>query len=229
MRLFHWIFFASLAAYSAVLIVAEMQTSQDFIRHYFSDIEGPRPFFAINTTLSTFLLAGAAILLAFAASSGGGGRTARSRVFLWSQASMLSFLAFDDRFQLHEALAYRIGIGDHFIMAAWGFIEAALILALARKSEVTIRTAALVATGVGFFGVMMVFDAFVPHDMVLRLSIEDLAKSWAAAFFFSAAWCHSRAVLGLDRKTPTLADWTHNLPIIGAARTPDADPAGVTK
>ncbi|WP_144243856.1 hypothetical protein [Sphingopyxis sp. MWB1] len=120
---------------------------------------------------------------------------------------MLSFLAFDDRFQLHEALAYRIGIGDHFIMAAWALIEAGLILALARRIDIPLRAALLAAAGVMFFGVMMIFDAVVPHDMLLRLSIEDLAKSWAAALFLTGSWCLARYHLGLDRAAATLADW----------------------
>lgn len=207
MRQAAWIFFAILLIYSVVLVITEARTSQDFIRHYFSDIEGPRPFFAVNTTLSSFLLAGAAMLLGFAATSGREELAPRTRAFLWSQAGMLSFLAFDDRFQLHEALAYRVGIGDHFIMAAWALIEAALILMLARRIDIPLRAALLVAGGVIFFGVMMVFDAIVPHDMILRLSIEDLAKSWAAALFLAGSWCLARYHLGLDRAEMTLAEW----------------------
>ena len=206
MRLISCAFFALLAVYSAVLIALEFNTSQDYIRHYFSDIEGPRPFFAINTTLSTFLLAGGAMLLAFTASAGHRPISGRLGLFLWSQAGMLGFLAFDDRFQLHEALAYRIGIGDHFIMATWALIEAVLLLSLARLAEIPFRAFMLVAIGGAFFAVMMVFDAIVPHDMVLRLSLEDIAKSWAAALFFAGCWVLARFHLGFSQNVQTLAD-----------------------
>ena len=201
-----WTFFAALAAYSLMLLAIEAGTSQDFVRHYFSDIEDGRPFFAINTTLSTFLLVGASILLVFAATSGVVAMPREARLLMWTQAGMLAFLGFDDRFQLHEALAYRIGIGDHFIMATWAVIEAGLLLALARLDQIPARSFALVAVGCAFFAVMMLFDAVLAHDMFLRLSIEDLAKSWAAALFFAAVWCLTRFHLGLDPHAPTLAD-----------------------
>ncbi len=35
---------------------------------------------------------------------------------------------------------------------------------------------------------MLFIDACVRHDMVLRLSLEDLAKTWASLLFFSFAW-----------------------------------------
>jgi hypothetical protein len=202
-----WTFFVALAAYSLALLAIEASTSQDFVRHYFSDIEGGRPFFAINTTLSTLLLVGASILLVFAATSGEITMPREARLLMWTQAGMLAFLGFDDRFQLHEALAYRIGIGDHFIMATWAVIEAGLLLALARPDQIPVRSFVLVTGGCAFFAVMMLFDAVLPHDMFLRLSIEDLAKSWAAAFFFIAAWCLARFHLGLDPHAQTLADW----------------------
>lgn len=207
MKQLYSIFFAALAAYSAALLITEANTSQAFVRHYFSDIDGGRPLFAINTTLSTFLLAGAAILLMFAACSGRPEMTRESRWLMWTQAAMLGFLAFDDRFQVHEALAYRVGIADHYIMAAWAALETALLLALARLDQVPLRSFGLVVAGCGFFAVMMLFDSAIPHDAYLRLSIEDLAKSWAAALFFAAAWGLARFQLGLDPQAQTLADW----------------------
>lgn len=200
-------FFAALVAYSLALLAVEAGTSQDFVRHYFSDIEDGRPFFAVNTTLSTFLLAGAAILLVFAATSGALDMPRDARLLMLTQAGMLAFLGFDDRFQLHEALAYRIGIADHFIMAAWAVIEAGLLIALARLDQIPLRSFLLVTIGCVFFSVMMLFDAVLPHDMFLRLSIEDLAKSWAAALFFAAAWCLARFHLNFDPRTKTVADF----------------------
>ena len=38
------------------------------------------------------------------------------------------------------------------------------------------------------FVVMLFFDAVVPHDALLRLSLEDIAKTWAALCFCLFAW-----------------------------------------
>lgn len=199
-------FFAGLGAYSALLLATEAATSQDFVRHYFSDIDGGRPFFAINTTVSTMFLACAAILLVFAACSARPNTPARTLFLLWGQAGLLAFLAFDDRFQLHEALAYRLEIGDHFIMLGWAGLELGLLLAAARRDQIPLSTFLWTGLGAGFFVLMMVFDALVPHDMIMRLSIEDLAKSWAAAFFLASAWTFARFHIGLSPKEQTLGD-----------------------
>lgn len=198
------LFVLGLTAYSAVLLLVEWQTSQEFVRHYFSDIEKGRPFFAINTTLSAFLLLGAAILLVFAASSGVAETVKGAKLFAWSQAAMLSLLAFDDRFQLHEALAYRLEIADHFLMLTWAGIELILLAVLSRPMAVPMKAVGHFSAGVCLFVLMMVFDALVPHDMIMRLSIEDLAKSWAAAMFFASAWFFARFQLGLDPDVRTL-------------------------
>jgi len=202
-----WIFFGGLVVYSALLIGVEAGTSQEYVRHYFSDIDGGRPFFAINTTLSMMLLASGAVLMIFAAFAQPASTPRRASLLLFTQAGMLGFLAFDDRFQLHEALAYRLNLGDHFIMAIWALIELIFILVFARRNFVPISSFVFVVIGAVFFVIMMIFDAVLPHDMFLRLSVEDLAKSWAAACFFAASWCLARYHIGLDRDASTLADW----------------------
>ena len=54
------------------------------------------------------------------------------------------------------------------------------------------RFGACLAAASVLFGVMMFADACLPHDMAMRLSIEDLAKTWATFFFFLFAWCTLR-------------------------------------
>jgi len=64
-RTFGLIFgFILLAVYSIVLIVIEWQTSQLYVRQFFTDIEGEVFFYAINTTFSVFLLWATALLFA---------------------------------------------------------------------------------------------------------------------------------------------------------------------
>ena len=54
--------FILLAVYSVVLIVIEWQTSQPYVRQFFTDIKGDVFFYAINTTFSVFLLWATALL-----------------------------------------------------------------------------------------------------------------------------------------------------------------------
>lgn len=187
MKLPGWIVLSLLVAYSGSLVWVELNTSQAYVRQYFTDIEGDVLFYAVNTTLSVFLLAGTSLLLSFAALAGPGA-VGNVRPFLLSQAAMFGLLALDDRFQLHERLGYRLGVPDHYVMLAWAAAEAILLLLFCRPRHVTARMAVLFLAGTAFFALMMVFDALVPADAILRLSIEDLAKSWGAAMFFGFGW-----------------------------------------
>ncbi len=181
-----------LAAYSAMLMGIEFRTSQETVRPYFTDIEGDVLFYAVNTTLSSFLLAGTALLLVFAASvvreSEG-----KQQAFFLSQAMMFAFLAFDDRFLLHERIGYRLGVEDHFVMAVWAAAEIALLALFCRPAYVTAQMARLFGAGAGFFVVMFAIDAFIEADLPLRLSVEDLAKTWGGAMFLAFAWCAARS------------------------------------
>lgn len=189
----------------------ELNTSQNYVRQYFSDIEGDVPFFAINTTLSVFFLAGACLLLLFLATNLSEGAPARSRLFLVVQAGIFLLLALDDRFQLHEAIAYRVGIGDHYILGVWASLQVANLLLLCRLPLINVTTAILFAGAVAFFAVMMVFDIWVAHDGVLRLSVEDLSKTWATALFLAAAWSLARFHLAPRETDLTLVDLTERV------------------
>lgn len=212
-----WLIAPLLALYSAWLIGLELRTSQAHVRPYFSDIEGNIAFHAVNTTISASLLGGAALLMLFAAASRGGDR----RPLLLSQAAMFGLLAFDDRFQLHERLGERIGVGDHYVMGLWALIELALLAAFCRPRHVSARMAAFFASGGALFALMFAFDTVVPHDMVLRLSIEDLGKTWGAAMFFAAGWDAARAHLQEPAAAPSavaedpVEDRAHMLQVIG--------------
>ena len=179
-----WMLLAGLALYSIWLMALELTTSQAGVRPYFSDIEGSVALFGVNTTLSASLLGGAALLLAFAALSSD--RAGRS--FLLSQAAIFGLLAADDRFQLHERIGWRLGIGDHYVLLAWAVAELAFLAAFCRPALLTLKAALLFVAGASLFAIMFAVDAFVPAAAPMRLSIEDLAKSWAAAMFFGFAW-----------------------------------------
>ncbi len=189
MRVVGAVLCVALAVYSAVLIATEWSSSQQFVRNYLTDIEGPVPFYAVNTTLSVFLLWTTAVLFLVAAACTAG--DARVRQWWWffvSQACLFAFLGADDRFKFHEWSARMLGIADHFILLATGLVEVALLGLFGGKLFWKSRASLLFGAATVFFAVMFVIDAWVPHDMVLRLSLEDLAKTWSAALFCLYAW-----------------------------------------
>ncbi|MGQ0589478.1 MAG: hypothetical protein ACT4N8_08095 [Sphingosinicella sp.] len=195
--------FAMLAVYSMWLIGLEMGGSQAQVRPYFSDIEGAVTLFAVNTTLSVALLAGTALLLMFAATADAPKRHG-SRRFLVSLAALFALLAADDRFQVHERLGWRLGIPDHYVLVAWGLAGLALLAAYCRPVLVSPRAAVLFAAGAALFGASFAIDAFAASDAWLRLSLEDLAKSWGAAMFFAFGWESARFHLAPEPASKSL-------------------------
>ncbi len=183
-----WIY-VLLIVYSLILVVVEVQSSQSFVRNYFSDVEGPVPFYAVNTTLSVSLLWGTALLFAvcFVCVDRQAGAN-RLRWFFLSQVAVFFWLGCDDRFKFHENVAERLGIGDHFVLLVVAAFQIAFLLALGGRTVLRGRRLVYMALAVVFFVVMTVFDALVPHEMLLRLTLEDLAKTWATLFFFLFAW-----------------------------------------
>ncbi len=178
-----------LAFYSAALIGIELATSQEFVRHFVTDITGPVPFYAVNTTLSVFLLWAASLL--FLNAAGIGVRPDDDRPATWwlvSQFLVFAWLGCDDRFLFHETAAFWLGIGDHYVLASVGALEG-LLLAFAWSRNWLTRPVIL---SLGIAGVLFVLmlgvDAKAPHDLRLRLSIEDAAKTCACFFFLKFAW-----------------------------------------
>ncbi|MGQ0558021.1 MAG: hypothetical protein ACT4OE_00280 [Sphingosinicella sp.] len=206
MAIQRWLPPAMLAGYSATLLGFELGSSQARVRPYFSDIEGDVLFFAINTTLSAGFLAGAALVMLFAAAIGRG--EAVERRLLLSQAAMFAALAADDRFQLHERIGWRIGIGDHFVLLAWAAVELVLLALLFRPLRQTLRACVCLLAGGILFSLMLVIDAVVPADAPMRLSFEDLAKTWGTALLFVFGWdvarFHISGLLAGERVGPRL-------------------------
>ena len=195
-----------LLAYSAALIACELSTSQDYVRYYFSDIDGPRPFFAANTTVSVAFLWATALLFAVTvACLGDEAEERRARLFFISQVLVFGFMGLDDRFKVHEGLALRLGTHDHYILLVPALAQVVLVLWLGRDYVFKHRARGYFFLGVGLFGAMFVVDAFADHDAVLRLTIEDLAKTWSGFCFFLWAWCHFQDRVGHLRKAAGVA------------------------
>ena len=189
MKNFALLLFASLGIYSVALIGIELFTSQDYVRHYVSDVEGPVRFYAVNTTLSVFLLWATALLFGVGLwCAAGANQSLRTRMFLVTQIAVFAWLGLDDRFRIHEYIGEHLGIGDHYVLLLVGFVEIVCLIALGW--DIVFQRRVLIWLGAAslFFMVMLVFDAAVPHDALLRLSVEDVAKTWAAMCFCLFAW-----------------------------------------
>lgn len=193
---------ALFALYALALMLIEVRTSQSYVRNFFADIEGPTRFHAINTSLSVWLLMGAALLFAVSASCVRGVHSlARLRWLYLSQTWMFIYFAIDDRFKIHESAGYWIGIGDHFIILAAALLE---FLFLARLGGVALLRGpggAALIVGWALAFVMISIDALAPHEALLRLSAEDLAKTGASLALFYWAWDTLRSRLDVLKMT----------------------------
>ncbi|MEJ7840938.1 MAG: hypothetical protein WKF95_04150 [Rubrobacter sp.] len=188
-RWVRWAGIAALGAYSVALIAVEIKISQNFARHFFTDITGPVRFYAVNTTLSVFLLWSTALVFAGCfICTRDNGQHRRERAFYLSQVLMFGFLGFDDRFLLHEALGAKVAFSDALILFGVGALELGLLITLGGlagahrgRDRRYLYLAAL------FFALMVAIDGLLPREMVPRLSLEDLSKTWAGALLFMFA------------------------------------------
>ena len=180
----------TLILYSLTLMYAEWNSSQEAIRPYFADIRGPVPLFAINTSLSTFLLWGTSLLffvtLTFTPSSA----AIKQKLFLFSQTIVFAYLGLDDRFMLHERFSGKLGVpDDNYVLLMIGGVNALALFFLGRAYLINLRTLVPLLFAGGFFALMTYVDGFFPyHDMVLRLSVEDLLKVWSGFSFLIFGW-----------------------------------------
>ena len=66
--------------------------------------------------------------------------------------------------------------------------EVALLLWLGRFRHWPKHLRCYIYAAAGFLLAMLTIDEFVPRDLVPRLSLEDLSKTWATVFIFLYAW-----------------------------------------
>ena len=177
-----------LIIYSILLIFLEFQFGQDYVRFYFTDISGPVRFYAVNTTFSVFFLWACALIF-FINLSFLDKRENRDsdRIFYVSQIFIFAYLGADDRFMLHEAFGLKFHINDAFILLGIGFIEIGFLFFYGNMKQWSKPTKLYLLTAAGFFSLMTFIDAFMPNELLLRLTIEDLTKTWAAFFLFMFA------------------------------------------
>jgi hypothetical protein len=178
-----------LVSYSLILMFTEIRTSQDYVHYFYADIEGEVPLYAVNTTLTVSLMLATSLM--FKVSSVLLPREKNNvtqRSFYLSQACFFCYLAFDDRFLIHEKLGYILGINDAFIILSLGVTEIALILTWGNYQQWKESTKSYLFKAAICFAIMVIMDGFFPQEVVLRLSLEDLSKTWANVFLFLFAW-----------------------------------------
>jgi len=188
----NWIlgsFAAALGGYTLALLLFEWRTSQEAVRFFFQDIYGDTLLKGLNTTICVAFLWGACLLFGVTAwccrqRSG----QEREGLFAISQVLVFFYLACDDRFQIHERIGRQLGVEDAYILVGVGLIEVLLLWRLGGfgRRAVTQRRTVLLAGGL--FAAMAFVDAVLPSGLRLRLSVEDLLKTWSCAALLLFAW-----------------------------------------
>ncbi len=179
--------FLLIAVYSIILLVTEWQTSQLFIRQFLTDIgQHEIAGYAINTTLSVFLLWATALLFMISLSCVD--KKSPEYWFFISQIIMFIYLGCDERFLIHESVGRFLGRNDAYLLLGLGVIEVGLLAWLGNLQQKTQLARQFLYTAAVLFAVMVVIDAKFPKDMVMRLSLEDLTKLWADICLFLFAW-----------------------------------------
>jgi hypothetical protein len=188
-KLYSYLWLILLIIYSTVLMFVEIKTSQDFVRNFFTDIQGDVPFYAINTTLTVFLLWATSLMFQVNLALSPIEKINASQVnFYRSQACFFCYLGFDERLLIHERIGYFLGINDALVILSLGVIELIFIAGWGNYQKWSIATRAYLLKAAICFSLMVVMDGAFPQDMVLRLSLEDLAKTWANVFLFLFSW-----------------------------------------
>lgn len=185
--------------YSLIMLAIDYKYSTSFVRHFFSDITKDNiPFFAVNTTISVFLLWGVSLIFALSLKclNSMDKDYPRERLFFYSQIFIFAFLGFDDRFLVHELLEEKFGIKDSIILLFFGGLELFSLFFLGKIQERSNEIKITLFLAGSMFALMIFIDQFwIPEGTWIfnvirsvRLSAEDLAKTWSGVFLFRYAW-----------------------------------------
>lgn len=173
-----------LVFYSLALIIIELIKSQSYVRNFFTDIKDPIgnfPFYGINTSICFFLLWAAALMFLIVIIKND------SKIlnpFYFSQVFIFFYLGLDERLLIHEYLGDVFRINDAIVLLIIGILELFFLIYLGKIFQMKkIISSKIFFAGV-FFLIMVIIDGFFPSAMVLRLSFEDIFKTWAIFFIF---------------------------------------------
>ena len=209
---YFWFFI--LAIYCVILISIEIGVSQEYVRNFFTDIKGDVASYAINTSLSVFLLLGTSLIFSIALLSLPVEESNSSKIIFYrSQVILFIYLGLDDRFLIHEYIGHIFKINDALILAGLGLVEIILILGSSNYQQWSRKTRNYLLAGAACFALMIVIDGAFPSEMIPRLSLEDLSKTWANTFIFMFAWnllAHNIDTLKARNQNSSYHNFTRN-------------------
>jgi hypothetical protein len=180
---------AFLAVYSITLLVTQALTSEKFVRPYFDDIVGKVAFYGVNTSLSAFFLVATALTF-FLSLSLIKDNNKDEKIFYMSQIVIFLYLAIDDRFQIHDSeWVMSIPFLGNLLFPIVGVVNLYFLWKYGKILEKDRRILKPLLIASILFAIMFTIDVFGPKvNMYLRLSLEDLSKTWANVFFFLFAY-----------------------------------------
>jgi hypothetical protein len=207
------ILLSALGVYTLLIAAVDFFVSSRAARYFLTDITssspdyGHLPLYAVNTSLSVFLLWAGAVLFLMAwrclrqEEIGG-----REEAFLVSQMLIFFYLGCDDRFLVHEGLSDQLGFKEWIFFGVMGSLEAFFLLYFGKIFGRSRKVLIDVVLAGFFFSIMFMVDIVVPYNVRMHLSAEDLAKLWSAVFLFKFAWdtCSEKIekMKGLQRENP---------------------------
>jgi hypothetical protein len=159
---------------------------QDYVRHYLTDLKGPVLFYGVQTAITTVLmvLISYNFILTYFFAKNIPTQPNNFRLFFLSQALVFLYLAIDERFMIHERIAYVLNIHDAIPLLSVAIYQLLVFLYYKDYCKTLIYWNSPIVLGSICFAIMISIDAFASSNAVLRLSFEDLFKLWGIFFFF---------------------------------------------
>lgn len=179
-------YFPVLILFSIIIITLEFRFGQEYVRHYLTDLKGPVFFYGIQTTITTVLLVIISynFVLTYFFAKNIPSKPGNFRLFFLAQTLIFLFLAIDERFMIHERLAFFLNIHDAIPLLTIAAFQLLIFLYYRDYCKSLVYWSSPIVLGSICFAVMIAIDTFAPLHADLRLSFEDLFKLWGIFFFF---------------------------------------------
>ncbi|MBU2652388.1 MAG: hypothetical protein KKA81_15780 [Bacteroidetes bacterium] len=186
MKRFWWFLFGLMILYMLGIIILSLINFDGWVMPLYEDIYGPSHLFALNTTLTMFLLwASALLFIVNAMSESMLENRKRKIIFYLSQALIFFYLGFDDRFRIHEGIGDVFAFDDAFVIIFLGLVEVLILVFYERiLKQPLVKWRYLLIAGI-FFAIMAVADLkSLPLEKygINDTLVEDIPKTWAAFF-----------------------------------------------
>ncbi|EMR03949.1 hypothetical protein [Cesiribacter andamanensis] len=173
-----------LIVYSILLLVTHTLTSEKYVRPFYTDITGEVYGYGVNTSLSAFFLGSTAVVFLLCLAFIKNESQKDEKIFYYSQIILFIYLAIDERFQVHDVDPIIRYHGD-MILPMLGLLQIYLLFRYGHMLSKPKKVQLPLIIASALFVVMVFVDIVGPKiSLPLRLSIEDLSKTWANAFFF---------------------------------------------